>query len=95
VTNAVPQWSHDQAWSIWPVKLNRDFSAISNTLPQCGHFGRLKSWVASKFWVASIGIAELWHADWTIIVDPSSTLLPRIQQWRTLGVPYGAAATPS
>jgi hypothetical protein len=55
--------------------LNRESSAISNTLPQCGHFGRLKSSVAS------IGIAELWHADWTIIVDPSSTLLHRNQPY--------------
>jgi hypothetical protein len=69
--------------------LNRDFSAISNTLPQCGHFGRLKSSVVS------IGIAELWHAGWTIIVDPSSTLPHRKQPWRSLSVPYGAAATPS
>jgi hypothetical protein len=75
VANAVPQSSHDQAWSIWPATLNRDSSAISNTLSQCGHFGRLKSSVAS------IGIAELGYADWTIIVDPSSTLLHRNQPY--------------
>jgi hypothetical protein len=41
VTKAVPQSSHDQLWSIRPLALNRDSSAISKMQPQRGHFGRL------------------------------------------------------
>jgi hypothetical protein len=51
--------------------LNRDSSAISRTLPQSGHFGRLKSSVARTH------LDALWHADWSIIADASSTLAHR------------------
>jgi hypothetical protein len=71
VTNALPQASHDQAWSMRPRRLNRDSSAISRTLPQSGHFGRLKSSVART------RVDALWHADCTIIVDASSTFAHR------------------
>jgi hypothetical protein len=74
--------------------LNRDSSAISKTLPQCGQFGRLKSLVA-KTWVARTPVDALWHADCTIIVDPSSTLAHRTQSPAMLRAAYGAAATPS
>jgi hypothetical protein len=89
VTNALPHASHDQAWSMRPRRLNRDSSAISRMLPQSGHFGRLKSSVART------RVDALWHADCTIIVDPSSTLAHRTQSLAMLRVAYGAAATPS
>jgi len=60
---------------------------MSSTLPQSGHFGRLKSSVARTRGDA--------HADCTIIVDPSSTLAHRTQSPAMLRVAYGAAATPS
>jgi hypothetical protein len=84
--------------------LNRDSSAISKTLLQCGQFGRLKSLVAKTLlagtlltgtWVARTPVDALWHADCTIIVDPSSTLAHRTQSLAMLRVAYGAAATPS
>jgi hypothetical protein len=69
--------------------LNRDSSAISKTLPQSGHFGRLKSSVART------RVDALWHADCTIIVDASSMLAHRPNQSPgMLKVAYGAAATP-
>jgi hypothetical protein len=46
VMKALPQSSHDQAWSIRPPALNRDSSATSRMLSQRGHFGRLKFSVA-------------------------------------------------
>jgi hypothetical protein len=54
-----------------PRRLNRDSSANSKTLPQSGHFGRLKSSVART------RVDALWHADCTIIVDASSMLAHR------------------
>jgi hypothetical protein len=57
VRNWLPQSSHDQAWSIRPLALNRDSSATSNTLPHCGQFGRL------NFAVASVRNRGPWHAD--------------------------------
>jgi hypothetical protein len=71
VTNALPHASHDQAWSMRPRRLNRDSSANSKTLPQSGHFGRLKSSVART------RVDAVWHADWTIIVNTSSMLAHR------------------
>src|ERR1700731_417472 len=65
VTNAVPHASHDQAWSMRPRRLNRDSSAISRTLPQSGHFGRLRTSVART------RADALWHADCPTIVDTS------------------------
>jgi hypothetical protein len=92
VTNAVPQPSHDQAWSIRPRRLNRDASAISSTLPQSGHFGRRKSPVATT------RLDAFWHAVWSIIADASSTFAHRTHRQESpsmLKVAYGAAATPS
>jgi hypothetical protein len=71
VTNALPHASHDHAWSMRPRRLNRDSSANSKTLPQSGHFGRLKSSVART------RVDAVWHADWTIIVNTSSMLAYR------------------
>jgi hypothetical protein len=75
-----------------PRRLNRDSSANSKTLPQSGHFGRLKSSVART------RVDALWYADCTIIVDPSSMLVHRTQPINQspgmLRVAYGAAATP-
>jgi hypothetical protein len=69
------------------LALKRDSSATSKTLPQRGHFGRLRFSLA-KNRVAARGATRVatcgekaWHADWTIIVDP-----PR----RILTVPYDA-----
>jgi hypothetical protein len=65
------------------LALKRDSSATSNTLPQRGHFGRLRFSLAKNrvgTRVATCG-DKAWHADWTIIVDP-----PR----RTLTAPYDA-----
>jgi hypothetical protein len=73
VTNAVPHASHDQAWSMRPRRLNRDSSAISRTLPQSGHFGRLRTSVART------RVDALWHADCPTIVDASSMLAHRTQ----------------
>jgi hypothetical protein len=69
VANALPQSSQDQSWSIWPIALEalvlkRDSSATSKTLPQRGHFGRLRLSLACRRG------NDAWHADWTIIVDP-------------------------
>jgi hypothetical protein len=69
VTNALPQSSQDQRWSIRPkasaaLASKRDSSAIKRTLPQRGQFGRLRLSFASKRG------AGTWHAEWTIIVDP-------------------------
>jgi hypothetical protein len=57
VRNWLPQSSHDQAWSIRPLALNRDSSATSKTLPHCGQSGRL------NFAVASVRNRGPWHAD--------------------------------
>ena len=46
-----------------PLITNKDSSATSNALPHSGQFGRL------RFEVASAWNAEVWRADWTIIVD--------------------------
>jgi hypothetical protein len=73
VTNAVPHASHDQAWSMRPRRLNRDSSANSKTLPQSGHFGRLRTSVART------RVDALWHADCPTIVDTSSMLAHRTQ----------------
>lgn len=42
---------------------NRDSSAISKTLPQRGHFGRLKLGVA----LARAVLKDAWYAAWTIM----------------------------
>jgi hypothetical protein len=56
---------------------NSDSSATSNALPHSGQFGRL------KFEVASAWNAEVWRADWTIIVDLLDALsLHPIEQQR-------------
>src|SRR5580700_3021649 len=61
VTNSWAHSSHDQAWRMRPLKLNADSSAISRTLSQRGHFGRLKSYLT--------GFGAL-QANWTVIVEP-------------------------
>jgi len=60
-----------------PLTLNRDSSAMSNTLPQRGHLGRLSLSVAAGL------DARTWHADWTIIVEPPrrSRTAPDRPQW--------------
>jgi hypothetical protein len=70
VANSWPQSSHDQAWSIRPLTLNQDSSATSRTIPQLGHFGRLRSSVART------RVDRAWQADWTIIVDPPRRFFP-------------------
>jgi hypothetical protein len=50
-----------------PLTLNRESSAISNTLPQSRQFGRLKSSVATT------RVDALMYADCKFIVDPPST----------------------
>jgi len=74
VANALPQPSHDQSCSMRPWALKRDSSATSITLPQRGHFGRLRFSVAKVFLGDKARVDtrgdDAWHADWTIIVDP-------------------------
>jgi len=75
-----------------PSTLNRDSSAISKTLPQCGHFGR------RKFSVATTAGDGFGHADGTIIVDPprrSITPTSPLPIGSIVRVPYGDAATTS
>jgi hypothetical protein len=43
---------------------NRDSSAISKTLPQRGHFGRLKLWAAVA---RAVILEDAWYAAWTIM----------------------------
>jgi len=65
-----PQSWHDQAWSIRPLTLNQVSSPTKRTGPQLGHFGRLRSSVATT------RVDRAWHADWTIIVDPPRRFFP-------------------
>jgi hypothetical protein len=72
-----------------PRTLNRLSSAISNTLPQSGQFGRL------KFSVAKIRVDGLVYADCKFIVDPPRRFALRTPSRRILLGPYGGPATPS
>ena len=90
VTNAVPQESHDQAWSMRPRRLNRDSSANSKTLPQSGHFGRpdLRSQgpVVTYFGTRIVRSSSM---------PPRCSLTAPNQSPGMLRIAYGAAATPS
>lgn len=95
VTNSCAQSSHDQAWRIRPLRLNSDTSAINRTLPQRGHFGRLKSGVTGSLAVQANSLAV--QANWMLIVDPPrrSDTAPRCCHLELiLCAVCGAAATP-
>jgi hypothetical protein len=89
VKNLLPQSSQDQAWSIRPPIPNHDSSAISNTLPHCGQFGRL------NFAFAGIREIKPSYAGWTVIVDSPRRPSPHSQSISNVQGIYGVAATRS
>jgi hypothetical protein len=72
-----------------PLTLNRLSSAISNTLPQSGQFGRLKSSVATT------RVDGLVYADGKFIVDPPRRFALRTHLDAILRGPCGGSATAS
>jgi hypothetical protein len=72
-----------------PRTLNRLSSAISNTLPQSGQFGRL------KFSVAKTRVDGLVYADCKFIVGLLDVSLSAPISCDILRDPYGGLATPS